>query len=1046
LYITAPNRNAVLGTAAEGALAGPVAADGKRDMTQQPTTTRRRSLVGALILLTPAAVLAGAWRLGGVSALEDDLIYYLPIRQYIGECLRSGELPLWNPWVAMGTSIAADPQSGLWYPPTALFALLPPLWAYPTTIVLHFALAGAGMYRFLRASRHPWPVALFGALAFEFSGFLVAHRVHLTMLQAAAWLPWLLYAWSRFARSGAFRHFALAAACLGVQMLVQHVQVSIISVALVSGYVLAVLLPHTRSLLWQYPVGSALGLALSSIQTLPTWLHYAGTARGTPAYHLFIENSWSPTSALLLLFPMLFGSRTPNLWSQPWWGISHYCEQAAYASLLVLIFAGASLALLTRPTATARRGEVLFWWIAMVVALLLALGQLTPLSRLLFHVPIYQSLRVPARWILVWSVALPILACITLTAAIRDELAAVRIRRAIRLFATRILPGSFAAASLLLIAARLLSGPLSAHLTGYRATEFWEGLVAAVRPGNPALWWPLLLMAATAYAVTAWLRSLTAPPVRPREHQQAPSASEHQRAPSASEHQRAPSASERGAPTAETPSTSQEHHWHTEHAPRMKKEPNASLPSRCWILCAVLLLDLAGVAAFIDVDTDTYRQDDLRQAPPLAEAIKALKPQPGDRLLVPRPAADYNRPIELLWPQTNIPHRIATFQGYGPFWPVANRLLLRFMPWGSSEEILALLNRPDLCRAFGIRFLAVRSPEERTALARSSRWLAGDRRHENPPQEAAFAPDRRLAAGDDLLWPVQVDEQGLYALSLHAAPGPTPAHRWFVRIETPDAAALTDTRTIEPVDLALGPREIRFLFACEQAPGPAQIRIKAERGEPVHISRASFALVAADAETGKPTHPTFQHRHDLPGDIALHELPSPLPWAYWADHVGVVPTLLDAVSHLQKSPASDTPPPTIIESPADLGDLSAKAERTVIWSRPTGHNVVLTAENSRPGLLVVNESFDAGWRAEINGKAVPIRRVNAIVQGLVLTAGRHTITLRYQPRGLNAGIFASCMVGSVLLVGLTGSLARLAMRKKDRPGMESAALGRSVGD
>ncbi|HSW44013.1 MAG TPA: hypothetical protein VLM89_00390, partial [Phycisphaerae bacterium] len=106
-----------------------------------------------LLIALPALILAGAWRLGGVSALEDDLIYYQPVRQYIGERLRAGELALWNPWVAMGTSVAADPQAGLWYPPTHLFAFLPPNWAYPVTLVLHFALAGGGMYRFLRAAR-----------------------------------------------------------------------------------------------------------------------------------------------------------------------------------------------------------------------------------------------------------------------------------------------------------------------------------------------------------------------------------------------------------------------------------------------------------------------------------------------------------------------------------------------------------------------------------------------------------------------------------------------------------------------------------------------------------------------------------------------------------------------------------------------------------------------------------------------------------------------------------------------------------------------------
>ena len=87
----------------------------------------RAALIAASLLLLPTLILAGAWRLGGASALEDDLLYYLPIRQYIGQRVAAGELPLWNPLVGMGTSLAADPQSGLWYPATYLFAVLPPL-------------------------------------------------------------------------------------------------------------------------------------------------------------------------------------------------------------------------------------------------------------------------------------------------------------------------------------------------------------------------------------------------------------------------------------------------------------------------------------------------------------------------------------------------------------------------------------------------------------------------------------------------------------------------------------------------------------------------------------------------------------------------------------------------------------------------------------------------------------------------------------------------------------------------------------------------------
>ena len=405
-------------------------------------TCGRRVLVAALIVLLPVVILAGAWRLGGVSAIEDDLIYYLPIRQYIGERVRAGELPLWNPLVAMGAPIAADPQAGLWYPPTYLFAALKPLWAYPLTLVLHFALAGAGMYRFLRACRHDWRAALLGAVAFEFSGFLIAHRAHLTILEAAAWLPWMFYAWRRFADRGAYRYFALAVVTLGLQMLVQQVQVSIIGLALLTGYVAFVLWPQRRGLAWQYPGGLALGVMLSGIQLIPTLFYFAGSIRGAPAFHLFVENSWWPGSALMMLLPMLFGVRTPNLWDQSWWGMSHFCEQSAYASILVLLLAMSSVALLRHPSpeAAGRRREGVFWWFAVLAALVVALGKYAPAGRWLFEVPIYQSLRVPARWILVWSFVLPVLASMVVDAVQAGGPQGQRAARAVRGAAIGVLP------------------------------------------------------------------------------------------------------------------------------------------------------------------------------------------------------------------------------------------------------------------------------------------------------------------------------------------------------------------------------------------------------------------------------------------------------------------------------------------------------------------------------------------------------------------------------------------------------------------------------
>ncbi len=494
------------------------------DIEVQPSTNVVRWpawVIGLSFVVLPAVILAGAWRLGGVSALEDDLLYYFPIRQYIGQRIWAGEWPLWNPLVGMGTSLAADPQSGLWYPVTWLFVPLPPLVAYAVTLVLHFALAGWGMYRFLRALGRDLQAAYLGAIAFEFCGFLVAHRVHLTIHEAVAWMPWIFYGWQRFADSGKYRFFALAALAFGLQMLVQHAQVSIVMCALLTAYVVFTLWPRRRSLLWAYPLGMTLGAAVAAVQVLPTMYNLAGSGRYTPNYAIFVENSWVPSSAIMMFFPMFFGNRTPGIWGQKWWGLSHFCEQSAYASIVVLVLAGGTLWLLRgvftvrnrtaedadSPVTRDLNREVLFWWGAMIVALLIALGNLTPLARVLFHVPVYRSLRVPARWILVWSFALPVLASATVSIIRAGGPLAERVAGGLRIIGTRVLPIAAGLCVFVLLLARLLEGRLEARCGQYwQAMVILGGLRQAVRLGNPAFLWPLLMMVASVGTLLWWAR------------------------------------------------------------------------------------------------------------------------------------------------------------------------------------------------------------------------------------------------------------------------------------------------------------------------------------------------------------------------------------------------------------------------------------------------------------------------------------------------------------------------------------------------------------
>ena len=54
-------------------------------------------------------------------------------------------------------------------------------------------------------------------------------------------------------------------------------------------------------------------------------------------------------------------------------------------------------------------------------------------------------------------------------------------------------------------------------------------------------------------------------------------------------------------------------------------------------------------------------------------------------------------------------------------------------------------------------------------------------------------------------------------------------------------------------------------------------------------------------------------------------------------------------------------------------------------------------------LLVVSESFDAGWRAALDGQPVPVERVNGDFLGAVVPAGSHTVRLQFRPVHLAVG-------------------------------------------
>jgi hypothetical protein len=92
------------------------------------------------------------------------------------------------------------------------------------------------------------------------------------------------------------------------------------------------------------------------------------------------------------------------------------------------------------------------------------------------------------------------------------------------------------------------------------------------------------------------------------------------------------------------------------------------------------------------------------------------------------------------------------------------------------------------------------------------------------------------------------------------------------------------------------------------------------------------------------------------------------------------------------------------------------------------NRVVVETDLQVPGLLVLGEIWYPGWKAYDNGNSTPILRTDAILRGVHLDAGSHTIEFMYTPTSVHAGWIVTSATTLVLLGSLFFSLARSRIR------------------
>lgn len=364
----------------------------------------------------------------GVFSVKNDAIhYFLPYRFQIGETIRYGELPFWNPYIYLGYPIHGDMQSGAWNPIVWLFSF----WGRYDITSFHFEnllyifLGAVGMYKLTNRLTAHSHTALLLAVSYMLSGFMLSGQL-INWLAAAAFLPFVLHYYLKTLSSASFANAVKTGLALYFLLVAGYP-----SFFIVTGYILLLLFilaiinraKHKETLVvpWKKFILQHLllvvvftGLALPAIVSFIELLPYYQRGGGT-GYNDVIQNSFEPQHLLSFLFPSAI--KATDIVS---------ATDVTCRNIYIGLF---TLLLLASIPPKFNRRNILLLSLA-IFAFLFSLGDATPIRKICYRIiPLMDTFRHPSQMRLFLLFALLLLAAPGLKKFLTGELSVIQLKR-----------------------------------------------------------------------------------------------------------------------------------------------------------------------------------------------------------------------------------------------------------------------------------------------------------------------------------------------------------------------------------------------------------------------------------------------------------------------------------------------------------------------------------------------------------------------------------------------------------------------------------------
>jgi hypothetical protein len=216
------------------------------------------------------------------------------------------------------------------------------------------------------------------------------------------------------------------------------------------------------------------------------------------------------------------------------------------------------------------------------------------------------------------------------------------------------------------------------------------------------------------------------------------------------------------------------------------------------------------------------------------------------------------------------------------------------------------------------------------------------------------------------------------------------------RILPPNASSFYGIETIEGYDPLVSKRvENFFMVASRNAP---DVRLPSgfNRIYTMHTLESTllpfmnvrFVLSLTDINL------PFMKLVMTEGETRVYENMRSLPRVYIAqsiqtNHADDAGELTELFALAQK------PSPALIDGEAAILSLPLQSDEVASISAYTNNEIHITSHTINPRFIVILNTFDARWRAYIDGKQVPLYRTNYLFSGIAVPKGEHRIQLRY---------------------------------------------------